>query len=300
LPAKAPPTILNLHPAQLAKLAATAPAPLRILTFVLLLGLVWLPLAALIALWSRDPNRTTILTMLLLFIGFVGLMRWWGRHLYHDVQIFQSFGLSWSQFARKEALSGFGLGVASLLLLFAVQGILGWLYWQVPAWSLIRVALEGVLVAFGVALAEELVFRGWILTELERDYRAQIALWANSLLFATLHFIKPLPEIIRTFPQFPSLVLLGLILVWMKRSTQSQRRTANSLTMRSGRLALPIGFHAGLVWGYYLIDVGDLTRLSQRAPEWVTGIDGNPLAGALGLLFLSGWAVYWYRNTRYS
>lgn len=263
---------------------------------MLLLGSVWLPLAALIAYWSRDPNRTTILTMLLLFVGFVALMRWWGRRLYHDSQIFQTFGLNLSQLARKEALRGFGLGIASLLLLFVIQGLLGWLNWQVPSLTLALVALEGLLVALGVAFAEELVFRGWVLTELERDYRPQVALWVNSLVFAMLHFIKPIPEIIRTFPQFPGLILLGLILVWMKRSTQAQQRTTNSLTMRPGRLGLPIGFHAGLVWGYYLINVGNLTSLTQRAPEWLTGIDGNPLAGVMGLVFLSGWAVYWQRR----
>jgi uncharacterized protein len=285
---------LNLHLTQIAK----APAPLRILAFMLLLGSAWLPLAALIAYWSRDPNHTTILTMLLLFVGFVTLMRWWGQQLYHDSQIFQTFGLNLSQLARKEALTGFGLGIASLLLLLVIQGLLGWLNWQVPSLTLALVALEGLLVGLGIAFAEELVFRGWILTELERDYRPQVALWANSLIFATLHFIKPIPEIIRTLPQFPGLVLLGLILVWMKRSTQAQRRTSNSLTMRSGRLGLPIGFHAGLVWSYYLIDVGNLTRLTQRVPEWVTGIDGNPLAGVIGLVFLGGWAVYWHRRTR--
>ncbi|MEO1404782.1 MAG: CPBP family intramembrane glutamate endopeptidase, partial [Cyanobacteria bacterium J06635_1] len=52
-------------------------------------------------------------------------------------------------------------------------------------------------------------------------------------------------------------------------------------------LGLPIGLHAGLVWGYYLANVGDLTQLTGRVPAWVTGIDGNPLAGLVGLTMLS-------------
>ncbi|WP_442921417.1 hypothetical protein [Microcoleus sp. PH2017_28_MFU_U_A] len=57
------------------------------------------------------------------------------------------------------------------------------------------------------------------------------------------------------------------------------------------RLGLSIGIHAGLVWGYYIINVGELVRYSGSVPDWVTGINGNPLAGAIGLLFLSVLAV---------
>jgi len=83
---------------------------------------------------------------------------------------------------------------------------------------------------------------------------------------------------LRTWPQFPGLLLLGLILIWGKRRCQN-------------RLGLSIGLHAGLVWGYYIINIGELVRYSGSVPDWVTGINGNPLAGAIGLLFLSVLAV---------
>jgi hypothetical protein len=284
--------------ARLAQLAHL-PAPLRILAFLLLLGCCWLPLAGFIALWSRNANQTTIWTMALLFMGFLLLMQRWGRWLYQEPQIFRTYGLGFGRDSRRELLLGLGTGLACLMLMFGLYGGLGWLDWQQPSGlghGLGRIALEGLLVAAGVALAEELVFRGWILDELERDYRPPVALWISSLCFAVLHFIKPLPEVIRTLPQFPGLLLLGLILVWMKRSTQSQRRSSDSLITRPGRLALPIGLHAGLIWGYYLVDVGQLAELNQAAPEWLTGIDGNPLAGVIGLLCLGGLAFYWRRQ----
>ncbi|MFM7427538.1 MAG: lysostaphin resistance A-like protein, partial [Elainella sp.] len=209
------------------------------------------------------------------------------------------YGLVWNRTNGRECLIGLGLGLTSLLLPFVLQGLVGWIGWQSPqAVQFGRVLLEGLGVGLGVGLAEELVFRGWILDELERDYGPSVALGASSLLFAVLHFLRPLPEVIRSFPQFPGLVLLGLILVWMKRSTRSQRRTSVSLITQPGRLGLPIGFHAGLVWGYYLIQVGKLTAPTGRVPAWVTGIDGNPLAGAMGLVLLCGLAVYWRRRAR--
>lgn len=236
----------------------------------------------------------------LLFIEFVLLMRWWGSIVYREPQIFQTYGLVWNLPNLRDFLRGWGWGLACLTLMFLLQGSLGWLYWQLPTAEFLRIALEGLLVAIGTGLAEELVFRGWILRELEYDYSPSVALWANSLVFAILHFIKPLPEAIRTFPQFPGLVLLGLILVWMKRSTRSQRRTSVSLKTQPGRLGRPIGFHAGLIWGYYLLKVGELTRLTNRAPEWLTGIDGNPLAGLVGVTLLAGLAIYWRRRNRKS
>jgi uncharacterized protein len=266
---------------------------MRILAFLLLLGLCWLPLAVPMVLFIRDPNQITIGVMSLLFVEFVILIRWWGRQVHHDPQIFQIYGLILNRQFLRELGSGWGWGVVSLGLMFLVQSLLGWLTWQPPSSAIWGVALEGLLVAMVWGFAEELVFRGWILDELQRDYRLQISLWANSLIFAALHFLKPFPEIVRTFPQFPGLVLLGLILVWMKRSTRYQRRTAARLTTHPGRLGLPIGLHAGFVGGYYLLKVGGLVQLTNRAPEWVTGIDGNPLAGLVGLLFLAGLAFYW-------
>lgn len=219
--------------------------------------------------------------MSLLSIEFVLLMRWWGKVVYCDRRIFQTYGLVWTWANLQNFLQGLSWGLVSLTLMFLLQGSMGWLQWQLPNGEFWRIALEGLAVAIGTGLVEETVFRGWILRELEQDYSLSVALWASSLIFAILHFLKPLPEVIRTFPQFPGLVLLGLILVKMKRSTDPQR------------LGLSIGFHTGIVWGYYLLKVGKLTELTNQAPAWITGIDGNPLAGLIGLVFLTGLALYW-------
>ena len=93
---------------------------------------------------------------------------------------------------------------------------------------------------------------------------------------------------IRTGAQFPGLLLLGLNLVWAKGSTR-------------GRLGFPIGLHGGLVWGYYIVNVGQLIGYEQHVPSWVTGIDGNPLAGLVGLISLGAIAVFLRMiSTRYN
>lgn len=254
------------------------PAPIRIGCFLLLLLLLWLPIAAPAYWFLSDSNTIALVTMPVLFGEFMLLLRWWARVLYRQRYPLHYYGLQLSRRNGYEFLQGLGLGTISLLALFVVEGGLGWVTWQPPS-GLGRIALEGLLVSVGVGLGEELIFRGWLWDELQRDYSTRAALWLSSMLFAVLHFLKPIAEIIRTSPQFAGLMLLGLALVWAKRATQN-------------RLGLAIGLHAGLIWGFYLVTVGNLIRYSDRVPDWITGIGGNPLAGAAGLIVLGGLAVW--------
>jgi membrane protease YdiL (CAAX protease family) len=222
-----------------------------------------------------NPNSASIAAMALLFIEFLAWVTLWGRWLYHHPCVLRRYGLVSTQKNGLEMLQGLALGGISLIALFGVQGMLGWFTWASPSRQMASVILEGLLVALGVGLAEELLFRGFVLDELERDYQLTRSLWISSFVFAILHFIRPIQEMIRTLPQFPGLVVLGLTLVWAKRSHHN-------------RLGFPIGLHAGLVWGYYIISVGNWIQYTHQVPEWVSGIDQNPLSGIMGLLFLGG------------
>lgn len=279
------------------------PAPLRLGIFVLTLLLIWLPLAAPIYWLVTDKNWVSILTLAILYLEFVFLIRFWGKQVYQQRDLLQSYGLEMSKRNAQALVKGLGLGLFCLFALFIFQGILGWVVWQLSP-DLWKFVLEGLLLSLGVGFAEELVFRGWLLDELERDYSARVALWVSSLIFALLHFIKPVEEIIHTFLQFPGLVLLGLILVLAKRSTVIDVRIASATAnkqggkSKKGLLGLPIGFHGGLVWGYYIIDVGKLARYSDGVPIAIAGVNGNPLAGLMGLLFLSAIAFWAWKISR--
>ncbi len=260
------------------------PAPLRLGVFVLALLLMWIPLATPIYWLVSDRNLINILTIPLLYGEFVVLVRLWGQKVYQQPRLLRSYGLQGTWQNARELLFGLSLGLVVTLGLFGLEGQLGWLMWERSPVFLPRVILEGLASALGIGLAEELLFRGWLLDELQRDYRPRLALWADSTLFALLHYIKPLAEILRTWSGFPGRLLLGLTLVWAKRSSR-------------GRLGLPIGLHAGLVWGYYIINVGQLVKYSGQVPDWMTGVDQNPLASILGLLFLSVLAFWMNRRS---
>lgn len=251
---------------------------------MLALLLMWIPLATPIYWLVSDRNLINILTIPLLYGEFVVLVRLWGQKVYQQPRLLRSYGLQGTWQNARELLFGLSLGLVVTLGLFGLEGQLGWLMWERSPVFLPRVILEGLASALGIGLAEELLFRGWLLDELQRDYRPRLALWADSTLFALLHYIKPLAEILRTWSGFPGRLLLGLTLVWAKRSSR-------------GRLGLPIGLHAGLVWGYYIINVGQLVKYSGQVPDWMTGVDQNPLASILGLLFLSVLAFWMNRRS---
>lgn len=259
------------------------PAPLRIGVFLLTLGILWVPLAAPFYIFLSDQNLITILTLIILYTLFVLLLQFfWGRWVYQRPDLLRCYGLEISRRNGLELLSGLAIGLISLFLLFTTEGLLGWIVWQPGTMALPRLVAEGLLMSLALGCAEELLFRGWLLTELQRDYKSGVAILINAGIFAAVHFLRPLDQLIRMLPAFPSLFLLGWTLGWAKGSRGSRYGRE-----QWGRLGLPIGLHAGLVWGYYIVNVGNLVRYTDQVPVWITGIDRNPLAGLAGFLFLS-------------
>ena len=263
------------------------PAPGRILAFLLVLVLLWLPGLALIygvmALTQnlKDPstqNLLSILTMGLLAIEFIALLPWWGQKVYQHPNLFYRYGFVITRTNGWLLFKGLVIGLVVAFSLFFTQGLFGWLTWQTPTTPLFQLILQGSATALGVGVAEELFFRGWMLDELERDYQPQVALVANAGLFGLLHFLKPIPVMLQSLPQFPGLCLFAVVLIIAKRQHEN-------------RLGMSIGLHAGMVWAYYIINVGNIVKYSGRVSDWVTGINGNPIAGFLGLVFLAALAV---------
>ncbi len=257
------------------KSIANLPAPVRLLTFTGVLLILWLPLAIPIYLGTRqNSNLASILTMALLFVELLGLWYLWGKYLYQELNIFTRYGLSFTVANKSEFVRGWAIGFWLCLSLFIFEAVLGWIKIATPEVNTVQIVAEGLLSALGIAIAEELMFRGWIFDELQRDYSDRTAIFFSALLFAVLHFLKPLEEIIRTLVTFPALWLLGIALAIAKQKHRD-------------RLGICIGIHGGLVWGYYILNVGQLVEYTNKVPAWITGIDDNPIAGVMGLIFLS-------------
>lgn len=253
-------------------MSQNSPVFWRILCFFGILLLVTLPVTVPLHLWLGQSAELGL--GILLYLAFVLEVGWWGRRVWGLMHPYRSYGLIPMNIG--EFLCGLAIALGSFSALLLLQVGLGWL--RVQEVDLLPAIGSGAITALGVGFAEELLFRGWLLTELEQDLSPSFALWANSLIFAVLHFLKPLEVILQTWVQFPGLVLLGVILVWMRRIT-------------GGRLSMAIALHSGLVWAYYIVNTTQWMVPNGTVPDWLTGIGGNPLAGLIGLTFLGGMAL---------
>ncbi len=259
------------------------PAPGRMLSFLLVLILLWLPGLGLIygVMGStqnlEDPgtkNLLSILTMGLLTIEFLVLLPWWGRKVYNHPNLFARYGLVVTLRNGLLLLTGLAIGLGFAFALFITQGLFGWLTWRSPKLPLLQLILEGSAASLGVGLAEELFFRGWMLDELERDYSPSIALTVDAFLYAFLHFLKPIVVVLKSLPEFPGLCLLATVTIVAKRQN-------------GNLIGMSIGLHAGLIWAYYIVNVGNMVKYTDRVPDWIAGINGNPISGIHGIIFLT-------------
>ena len=267
----------------------------RVFIFLGVLAIAWLPFSIPLYLlgYAFDRSGTAeILALVLLYAGFLWGLPRWGKRIHGWRQPMQRCGLIFQPQTARDMWLAIAIGVLGVLALFGIEVLFGWAVPSTPSPKLGQFIAEGIVMALAVAFAEEMLFRGWLLAELEKDFSSATSLVMNAVFFAVAHFIKPFDEIVRTFPQFLGLVILGLALVWARRSRQ--QRGHKKVTS----LGYPIGLHAGLIWGYYIVNVGGLITYTGRVPEWVTGVDKNPLAGLLGLILLGAIAFQFAKIAR--
>ncbi|QQE63891.1 CAAX protease family protein [Leptolyngbya sp. BL0902] len=261
------------------------PAWARVITFLGVAVALWFPVA-----WpfyrlsgqGRLPGGDLVPTAML-YLVFLALLPQWQRRVHGLRQPWRSVGFTGVWRLGRGFGIGLGLGIISIVALGVIQWGAGWATLNAEAiatnpWS--SILLGAALTALAVGWAEEILFRGWLLGELERGLSARVALIANSLIFAVAHFIKPPAVMLQMLPQFFGLFLLGMVLVWA-------RRVALVPIPREDSLGPAVGLHSGLVGMYYVFNVGHLLQPTGRVPAWVTGLDGNPLAGLLGITLLT-------------
>jgi membrane protease YdiL (CAAX protease family) len=163
----------------------------------------------------------------------------------------------------KQLIAGLAIGILALGLVIAVFYVAGAKQLDV-SFTLHRL-WSALLAGLGVALIEEIVFRGVVLQNLQADMEAFFAVVFASAFFAAMHFVQPLPNDVLAGSQAPSFntfhilngfrllphqladfgrfgeiwpFFLGLFLFGVVLSVAY---------IKAGSLYLPIGIHAGLV-----------------------------------------------------
>jgi uncharacterized protein len=254
----------------------TSSSLLKVVAFFIAWAALWLPLAIPIATlvkW-RPPNPLALEQKLPLVASLylIAPLVVWGASWVDGVS-FSDYGLDWELTVLLSLGKGLGLGILSLLALFIGQWILGCLDWQVENLQRLgRPLLPVLLIALWLGLIEELVFRGFLINELQQHYSLWIAAVLSSIIFALLHLLWEQKD---TLPQLPGLGLMGIVLVLARWAD-------------NGSLGLAWGLHAGWIWGLACLDAAELISYTGKSPTWVTGLGEKPLAGLAGFLCLLG------------
>ena len=250
---------------------------LKIIVFFILWTLIWLALAvplAKITKWHpvKPTTKAQKLPILLTLYGVAPFVVWVAASA--EGATFADYGLNWQPAFWLSLAWGLSLGVGGVVLVFVLQGWLGWVQWHPQRQRLWEIApLLGL--GIGVGAIEELVFRGFLINELLQNYPLGVAAAIASLIFALSHLVW---EQQQTKPQLPGLWLMGMVLVGARWAD-------------GGSLALAWGLHAGWVWGLSALDSAELFSYTGKASEWITGLGKQPLAGTAGILCLAGTGV---------
>ena len=155
----------------------------------------------------------------------------------------------------RQSVTGFLL-VTALFLMIAGVGIFEWKF---PAESVVKFVLRAFATALGLAILQEILFRGIAMGIFLRAMRPAAALGMSAVLFAFVHFLNPLPglhvadpdaagtgfELLRKIAgqfseprivlgTFTPLLALGGVLAYARWRTAS--------------LCLPMGLHAGWIF----------------------------------------------------
>ncbi|MDF2388332.1 CPBP family intramembrane metalloprotease [Nostoc ellipsosporum NOK] len=232
----------------------------------------WLPVAAITAIalnfqFSKSLQPEQKLPLMVSLYLLAPLVLWGFMRLTN--KSFSDYGLLVNISMLTSLALGFGLGVLSLAIMFTCEYFLGWCSLQKSNFKLVPpMLLPILLIALLVGGIEELVFRGFLLTEFERDYPIWLAAVASSCIFAVLHLVWEQRE---TIPQLPGLWLMGMMLVLA--------RVADA-----GSLGIAWGLHAALVWAIATIDTAQLITYTGKVSEWFTGKNKKPLAGVAGII----------------
>ena len=203
--------------------------------------------------FDRVVSRSVLLMAIILFIGLFKLLKF---------DSWQELGFSDN---KKQFFKDFakGIGYGILIMLPVILGLLisqnrvidkGW---EISFANVAGLVLTGLSAGIVVALMEETLFRGALLTAVKKQSTVAFAVITTSFIYALVHFLQPsielnpnslnwssgfillkdallaLTQVSLIFDSFIALFLAGVLLAFVR--------------IRSNRIALCMGIHAGWV-----------------------------------------------------
>ena len=257
------------------------PRWLPVLVLIPVLYLIGWVKAQLLTLVGLPTSAVSLVGTVFSFLLFLLLMPRWIRLRWPIKQPWVALGLRGLAPHQPSSFSVLLHGLlwsVFLLALIVLPLLLG--HWaQFQRTDSVRLLLDAFVLLFGVGLAEELLFRGWLWEELNQLLGAKAGVISQAAIFSLVHTrfnmgVWPMLGLLS------GLFLLGLVLALRRR-------------LDHGSLWGCVGLHGGLISGWFLLEKNAL-QLSADAPAWLIGPGGsnpNPMGGlvAIGALTLLLW-----------
>ena len=196
--------------------------------------------AAPLFLLGLTAEQVSLTGTLVSFALFLGLMPIWARDRWDQGRVFLFLGLRRQRFQRELSLivliKGCLLAVALLGLIVIPLTSNGWATWE--AQPSLPTLMNALLLSLGVGLAEELIFRGWLQSELLHLLGPTRAVVGQAMVFSLVHTRFNL-GFAGMLSLLMGLFLLGLLLSLLRESAR-------------GSLWAPVGLHGTLVGGWFV------------------------------------------------
>ena len=267
------------------KLFFSGPKLLSTITFIPFLYICGWIFAFPTLLIGLDKESLSLVGTIFTFLIFVFLLPKWFQTRWNIKNTWALLGINKIDINRKLIfyfLRGFTISsiLVFLILITIISTESG--YWVGKIYP--DIFFNGILLMIGVGLAEELIFRGWLLEELKKQFGLKNAIVAQASVFSIVHIGLDLP-FFQMISILTGLFLLGILLALIRLKDRSS-------------LWGCIGLHGGLVALWFLTNNG-LLEISEDAPKWLVGpgtLNTNPLGGIFGISIMIIFCFFYLKS----
>ncbi|KAJ8486079.1 hypothetical protein OPV22_018564 [Ensete ventricosum] len=202
----------------------------------------------------------------------------WGKRIRGYDNPLEQYGLDFTAARALGFMKGLVGGMAIVMSIHSINGLLGYASLACPSFSplfqadpvlllksfvnMLLQGVRGIITAAGIALAEELLFRSWLLEEVAVDLGYYRAIVISGIAFSLIH---------GSLPSVPGFLLLSLALFGIKQRSQD-------------KIYVPIGIRSGIMFTNFTLQTGGLIRYKLGTPPWLISTHPlHPFDGVVGL-----------------
>ena len=223
---------------------------------------------------SLSKEALSLIGTIFTFLLFIFLMPAWFNFRWQIRNSWSTLGLNNKTLMNNILSFSQGIIFALILLILILIPLLTNNYISFSGVLSSDIILNGILLTFGIGVAEEIIFRGWLLEDLKLQFGIKVALISQSIVFSLVHIGFKMP-FWNTLGTLIGLFTLGILCSIIRLKDE-------------GSLWGAIGLHGGLVGIWFVLNNG-LINVSKEAPGWLVGYgtpNTNPLGGFYGISLL--------------